>query len=273
LLIAIGESVSTQQQDSSRAKAIVLVLLLYVFGTFVSGMLSHQGFSATWSELGFRGVLVLFGAVLFCSSDRVNESKTIPLRSRDFVFAGCLALGLVAAGISGALGMAANDPDLRSGDLPPASVLIIQLILGAAGEELVFVGFLYRSFRGKTSVVNATAVAGFLFVLLHWPSSTMGVLARAVYILASCSLFERCRTISLNIGLHILVNGAFLVTVLLANDHVPFTPFFASFGLIAAVALSAFVAFAAVCYGWQWQAARWPWIKTAPPPSDTRSSS
>lgn len=239
----------TRQQHLSALKPIVLVLLLYVFASFISGFISHQGFSKTLAEFGFRFVLVASGLILFLAHTE-NTRAGWSIRANDLLFAAGVGTGLAAAEVCLLLWRAAQDSNLQFAKLPGFSEIALQQILGATSEELLFVGFLYAQLRRRLSILRATAIVAVIFVLLHWPSNVLGVMTRAVYILVACSLFERCRSIALNIALHIAVNGCGFVAVLMIGDHLPPALAFPQFAALMTAASSLAVVTASIRYAW-----------------------
>jgi membrane protease YdiL (CAAX protease family) len=211
---------SSERRYPRAPTAVLLVLLLYLLSAFTSASITALGLSQFWAEVGMRGLLAGTGLALYLAYQgpgiRDGDPKMeIP---RGAISGAVLAVLLIAYEV---LALVARATDASYSQLPPIEAMAVQLLLGAAGEEILFVGFLYGIFRRQLSWPAAVLCAGFLFVLLHWPTNAIAVMTRALYIFCSFALFEAARSISLNVSLHLAVNGVAFVCVLLFTGTTP----------------------------------------------------
>lgn len=230
-------------------EAVFLVLLLFVLLTFVNGLCTRVDLK-DWGVLAGRAVFLAFGVVLYRLRPPIPGDK--PRSSKFLIGAACLLVATsIIAPLATLVWQAGQASDLTREEPGPAQMLLAQVFVGPAGEELVFTGFLYSTLRQRAAAPVVALCVGLLFVVLHLPPSWVSALIRLTYILAACALFERFRSIFITIALHIAVNGALLAAVILIED--PHSPIFSFIDLSMVVMALAFsIAIPAiVVVGWR----------------------
>lgn len=224
----------SRQEAATPAQAIIFVLLLYV-GIFAIGGVMRR--------LGVEAYATLVTDICFvgCGLALVNKRALHP---EVVVSAGPVAaLGVAAIALLGTTAtaflylrhVAAIDV------LEPVAVSWGQAfhssIAAPIGEELVFVGLLYSSLRGKYRILPCTLVVAILFTAAHLPPNLTSVALRCSYIVISCLVFEAYGALILNIVMHAVMNGSLLLVGVLTSDHLSgLQPFVQLMGVLGAAA-------------------------------------
>lgn len=224
-----------RQEAATPAQAVIFVLLLYVVIFAIRGVMGRLGVEAHATFV----IDIFFVGCGLALVDKRALNPEVVVRAGPAASLGVAAIALLGA-MSTAFLYLRHIATLDS--LDPVIVSLGQAfhssIAAPIGEELVFIGVLYSSLRGKFRILPSTLVVAILFTAAHLPPDLISVALRCSYIVISCLVFEAYGALILNMAMHAVMNGSLLLIGVLTSDHRSgLQQFVQLFGVFGAAAL------------------------------------
>lgn len=193
-------------RDATPAKAVFVLVLIFLFASGLNAAGRRYGFSGQ----AFADCLYFLCGLLLVDLGLLRWANLKSAGLRGVLQSGAIGLlcGLAVAAML--LWRISSVKEFQFESMAWTDI-VHSAAAAPVSEELLVVGFLFVTLRTRFRLASAALIVCLLFTVAHIPNSAMSFALRFVYMFASCMVFERFRSLALNIGMHSIANGLPLV--------------------------------------------------------------
>lgn len=198
MLPALEESKATPLQ------ALVLVALIYLGASAIIATARRYGFGDQARVLADCFYLCCGLLVVQHRAMSIAQLRSAGVRGAGFsVVLGLLCGATVLFVVLSRL----NDGGVTGSASMTTEEILHSVLAAPVSEEMLFTGFLFIALRARLALFTSACIVAVVFTLGHLPNHWVSFGIRFIYITASCLLFERFRSLPLNMTAHSLMNG------------------------------------------------------------------